>query len=340
MQYVKEPPHVTVAGFTGGVSGTGLAVGDGVGDKVGPVVVGLALGVLVVGDVVGETVGENEGDVVGESVGEIEGDVVVGDVDGDTVGLAVGDDVDGDTVGLAVGDDIDGDAVGLAVGDDVDGDAVGLAVGDDVDGDAVGLVVGDDVDGDAVGDCVGERESTGFTVTTRVIPRLQCGPTPQAKKKVPGCEDSQLKASPVDGPARSGAESTLLHVPSGICLTSWNPVHVNAMVSPTVMLSDAGDVGISQVTGNVSGPPVVLENKLCDPVLSVRWDAGKLAACGSTVDICAWVTPNHSTTPVYINSQGTVGSNLPRPIFSSPPDASVSGNSPKIWPPLTLPPAI
>jgi len=76
--------------------------------------------------------------------------VIVGELDGEVLGDAVGFALDGDAVGDAVGSEVVGSAVGDAVGSEVVGSVVGVAVGSEVVGNAVGVD-----DGAAVGAGVG-----------------------------------------------------------------------------------------------------------------------------------------------------------------------------------------
>ena len=76
--------------------------------------------------------------------------VIVGELDGEVLGVAVGVALEGDAVGKTVGSEVVGSAVGDAVGSEVVGSAVGDAEGSDMVGSAVG-----GEDGVAVGAAVG-----------------------------------------------------------------------------------------------------------------------------------------------------------------------------------------
>lgn len=94
----------------------------------------------------------DDGDCV---VGEFVVELVVGELDGDTVRDVVGELAVGDAVGELVVGELDDDTVGDVVGELVVGDAVGeLVVGELVE-DTARYVVGECV-GDVVGDVVGD----------------------------------------------------------------------------------------------------------------------------------------------------------------------------------------
>ena len=72
--------------------------------------------------------------------------MIVGDADGDVIGLDVVGDADDDADGDTDGDVVGADVVDVDVIDDIDGDVVGSDIVGDTDGDIVGLDVVGDVD--------------------------------------------------------------------------------------------------------------------------------------------------------------------------------------------------
>ena len=121
------------------------------GEVVGRLVVGDTDGDAVGVEYAGKFVGATDGVLVeGVSVGEMVGEETVGDKDGEKVGFEVVGEVVGDRDGV----EVDGERVGLVVGVDSVGDIDGDVVGEEVVGEVVGDVVGLDDVGDVVGDSV------------------------------------------------------------------------------------------------------------------------------------------------------------------------------------------